>query len=159
MSKINKGSVASAREAKLLILKSNLLMLEKSREILKHSFTSCQKIKTKADYSLAELDAFEALCARFARSADLITQKILPSVFSVLQESPKTFLDRINLAAKLELVSDVEQIKDIREIRNTIAHEYTLDDIAEHFSQVLQHTDYLLNIIGVLATKIKTILN
>lgn len=35
---------------------------------------------------------------------------------------------------KLELVSDIEKIKYIREIRNTIAHEYTLDNIAEHFS-------------------------
>lgn len=147
------------RENKVLVLKSNLLILDKSVDILAHSLSVCSKIEVKSHYELVELDAFEALCARFARSADLVTQKILPSVFAVLQENPKTFLDRVNFAEKIGLFNDAEQIKEIREVRNIIAHEYTLDDISKHFGVVVEYTTILLEIIRSLVIKIKKKVN
>lgn len=159
MIKKHTGSISLGRENKVLVLESNLLILDKSKKVLEHSFEVCSKIGVKPDYIISELDAFEAFSSRFARSADLITQKVLPSVYSILQENPKTFIDRINLAEKLGLIEDIDKLKDIREIRNVIAHEYSLNDISEYFSDVIESTKILLEIIEVLVIKIKEKIN
>lgn len=141
--------VQAERKIHSELLQRNLLILDKASKILQHSYEVCSKIGVHKDYDISQLDAFEALTARFARSADLFTQKILPSVFTFLQETPKTFIDRVNLAEKLGLVDDVNNLRDIRELRNMIAHEYTLDEVADCFRDVLVCTDILLKIISI----------
>jgi len=48
--------------------------LDRAVHILKYSLQQCKKIGVKADYSLEELDRFENLTSRFARTSDIYTQ-------------------------------------------------------------------------------------
>ncbi len=135
-------------------LKKNLNILDKALETFKYSFENCKKIDIKEEYSYGELDKFEALTSRFARISDILTQKILKSIFLLIREDVKTFIDRINRAEKLEIIDSAEQLKVIRDLRNEIAHEYCLEDISEIFENVLNHSGVLIGIIDKVKTYI-----
>ena len=65
----------------------------------------------------------------------------------MIQESPKTFLDAANLLEKIEVIQRAEDIINIRELRNQIAHEYVIDDLHELFSDVLRFVPELDRVI------------
>jgi uncharacterized protein YutE (UPF0331/DUF86 family) len=125
-------------------LKKYMDILDRALDTFKHSYEKCKAIGVKEKYSYEELDKFESLTSRFARISDIVTQKILKNIFLLLREDAKTFIDRINMAEKLEIIPGAEQLKIIRDLRNEITHEYCMDDIAEIFKNVLEYSDALL---------------
>ena len=128
-------------------LKASLTTLDKAVEILKYSLEKCGKIGVKTNYSLAELDAFENLTSRFARATDIYTQKIMKGVVIVLREEADTYIDKANLFEKLEIAA-AEDLKLMRDLRNEIAHEYKLSDIAEMFGPAVEYSGKLIEIVG-----------
>jgi len=46
-------------------------------KMLRYSLQRCKEIGVKKDYSLEELDRFESLTSRFARTSDIYTQKLM----------------------------------------------------------------------------------
>jgi hypothetical protein len=128
-------------------LKNNLGILDKALDTFNYSYKNCKKIGIKDEYSYEELDKFESLTSRFARISDILTQKILKSIFLLLREDAKTFIDRINKAEKLEIIASADELKTIRDLRNEIAHEYCIDNISEIFENVLNCSGGLLKII------------
>lgn len=127
-------------------LTEDLNRLDRSVEMLKYSLQQCRKIGIKEDYSLEELDRFESLTSRFARTSDIYTQKVMKGIILVLREEANTFIDRANLFEKLE-IANAEELKLIRDLRNEISHEYKVDDIAEIFEAVMEYCDELMEII------------
>jgi hypothetical protein len=86
------------------------------------------------------------LTSRYARTADILTQKIIKNLFMIMQEDAKTFIDRCNLSEKLNIIDNAKELYNIRKLRNDIAHEYCITDISEIFNDVLEYTDVLLKI-------------
>jgi len=127
-------------------LTEDLNRLDRSVEMLKYSLQQCRKIGIKEDYSLEELDRFESLTSRFARTSDIYTQKVMKGIILVLREEANTFIDRANLFEKLE-IANAEDLKLIRDLRNEISHEYKVDDIAEIFEAVMEYCDKLIEVI------------
>ncbi len=124
----------------------NLAYLNKSMEVLAYSLQKAKKIGIKKAYVIEELDVFEALTSRFARTADILTQKIIKNLFMIMQEDTKTFIDRCNLSEKLHIVDNAQDLYNIRKLRYDIAHEYCISDISEIFQDVLEQTEMLLEI-------------
>jgi len=129
------------------LLKDELILLEKSLIMLKYSLENCQKIGIKDEYSMAELSEFEALSSRYSRSSDILTQKIIKTLFIFLQEDAKFFIDRCNLSEKMGFVDSSDDLYFIRKLRNDIAHEYCIVDITEIFKPLLENSLLLLEII------------
>lgn len=127
-------------------LKEDFSRLDRAVKMLKYSLQRCKKIGMKTDYSLEELDRFESLTSRFARTSDIYTQKVMKGVILILREEANTFIDRANLFEKLE-VSSAEDLKLIRDLRNEISHEYKIDDITEIFEAVIEYSDKLIEVI------------
>ena len=127
-------------------LTEDLDRLDRSVEMLNYSLQRCREIGVKEDYSLEELDRFESLTSRFARTSDIYTQKVMKGIILVLREEANTFIDRANLFEKLE-IANAEDLKLIRDLRNEISHEYKVDDIAEIFEAVMEHYDKLIEVI------------
>lgn len=127
-------------------LKKDFDKLDKSVEVLKHSLRQCKTIGIKKKYTLEELDKFEALTSRFARTSDIFTQKIMKGIILLLREEAYTYIDKCNLFEKLN-ISSCEELKMIRDLRNEISHDYNLKDITEIFKDVLDFSDKLLKII------------
>ena len=122
--------------------------LEKSLAALNYSYDKCNAIGGKGEYDLEQQESFEALTSRFARTSDILTQKVFKSLFILLQEDMKTIIDTANFLEKLEIVDNADDLLNIREIRNQIAHEYVEPDVKSLFMDVLHFVPQLKNIIN-----------
>ena len=121
--------------------------LDKGLEVLLYSYEKCSLMKgNKKEYNHDELEAFEAFSARFARASDILTQKVAKSLLMILQEGALTFIDMANFLEKIGLLEKAEDLINIRELRNQIAHDYVADDIRDLFDDVLLYTPKLRDI-------------
>ena len=128
-------------------IKESLSILDRSLETLRYSFSKCNSIEEAGSYNLKNQESFEALTSRFARTSDILTQKVLKTMFALIQENPKTFLDAANLLEKIEIVDHADDLLNIRELRNQIAHEYVMDDLHVLFADVLQFVPELEKVV------------
>lgn len=132
---------------KRVILKTHLSdtldLLENSLNALSYSYDKCRNIRVKSEYDLEEQESFEALTSRFARTSDILTQKAFKTLFIILQEDIKTIIDAANLSEKIGISQKAEDVLNIRELRNQIAHDYIHADLAALFTDVLQHVPKL----------------
>ncbi len=131
---------------KTLVLEELKLLL-KSYDVLKYSLENCNKIGIKDHYTMSELTEFEGLSSRFARTSDILTQKLLKSLFIYLQEEARFFIDRCNLSEKMGLVEKADSLYNIRKLRNDITHDYVYNDISEIFKPLLEYSEQLMSII------------
>lgn len=129
----------------LAILKKECASMEKSADILDISYKKCKMIGIQNNYSLQDLEAFEALTARFARLSDLLLQKIFRLIDTIELVQDGTLLDRIHRAEKRNLISSAKQFTELRHLRNSIAHEYEPDEYMRIFKDVLAATGQLLD--------------
>jgi hypothetical protein len=60
----------------LELFAKELKLLDEAAKILAYSYEACRKIGIKESYALEELDKFEALTSRFARTSDILIQRI-----------------------------------------------------------------------------------
>ena len=127
-------------------MKESFNKLDKAVEILEYSLEKCGKIGIKTNYSLEELDVFENLTSRFARAADIYTQKVMKGIAIILREETKTYIDKANLFEKLE-VADAQDLKLMRDLRNEISHEYKLKDITEMFQPAVEYSGKLIEVV------------
>ena len=121
--------------------------LDKSITALSHSYDKCRKIGETKEYGLDEQEGFEALTSRFARSSDILTQKVLKSLFILLHENIKTIIDSANLLEKLDIIDNADELLNIREVRNQIAHDYVTENINSFFLEVLNYVPLLKQIV------------
>jgi uncharacterized protein with HEPN domain len=139
-----------SEKRKLLVaqLDENLAILDKSVIALDYSYDKCSAIGQKKEYDLEQQESFEALTSRFARTSDILTQKVFKTLFILLQENTKTIIDAANFLEKLEVIENADDLLNIREIRNQIAHEYVESDINALFLDVLRFVPDLKKIIN-----------
>lgn len=140
--------IDAKRKLLLAQLNDTLVSLERALDSLRYSFAKCSVIDETAEYDIDDQEKFEALTARFARTSDILTQKVFKTLFSLVHENPKTFIDAANLAEKIEIVETADDILNIRELRNQIAHEYIDDDLKTLFLEVLRYTPAIEKIIN-----------
>ena len=127
------------------LLAEELKLLEYSNDMLTYSYNTCRNIGIKEEYTFGELDKFEALASRFARTGDMLIQKIFRLIDILELERPGSVIDRINRAEKRGLISSAEIFKEIRYLRNDISHEYIQTAIEQIFEKVLELTPYLID--------------
>ena len=129
------------------LLKKNIKLINDSLINFKLSIEKCKKIDLSKELTFEEQESFDSLTSKFARISDIYTQKILKSICIVYRENCKTFIDRCNFAEKIGIISDVQLLFDIRDLRNEISHEYIDDLILEIYQNTLDLSDILISII------------
>jgi uncharacterized protein YutE (UPF0331/DUF86 family) len=129
------------------VLCENLNSLNKSAEWVRWSYERTKRIEKKDDYSADEFAQFEVLTSRYARTADMLVNKVLRSIDTVELEDIGTIIDIINRAEKRGIVSSAELLHIIKDLRNNIAHEYKIAEITRFFIDVQKYTPLLLEII------------
>lgn len=92
------------------------------------------------------MERLELLTNRFARSADLLIQRIFRLIDDIELEGSGTILDRVYRAEKRGWANASEIIK-IRELRNLIAHEYANDKMPEIYAAVAKLSPIVLAVI------------
>ena len=100
----------------------------------------------------------DQLLFRFGKLQDTVGQRIFPALLHVLLEwqENQSFLDRLLLLEKLEVIDSAQDWTNLRELRNTLTHEYP--DSPEHNTQSLnllwQKLSVLLEIWEQIASRI-----
>ena len=135
----------------VLNLFDTISQLDRAVHWLRRSYTICSRIAVKETYTEEEYDGIETLTSRFARVSDILIQKVFQSIDAVEFENKGTLIDVINRAHKRGFFESIEKLREIRELRNSIAHEYIQEDLADMFTDVLKFTPELFDI----ATRIK----
>ena len=134
------------------LLSNELKLLENSVATFVASCEKCKKIGLKKDYNFEELESFDSLTSKFARTSDIFTQKILRTIFFILRENTITFIDKVNLAEKLCLITSADDLIEIRDLRNLIAHEYIPENIIGLFQDIFNLSESLLKSIEMTKT-------
>jgi len=109
------------------------------------SVLKCQSIGIKENYSFEELESFDSLTSKFNRTSDIFTQKVLRSVWMLLHEPFAPFIDMMNKCEKMTLLQSADQMIEIRDLRNQIAHEYLPDAIRELVPEAIELSANLLD--------------
>jgi len=120
------------------LLKQNWELLMRSLNSLKLSVKKVSDIGQKDDYTFEELESFDSLTSKFARTSDIFLQKIIRTIWALLHETTMPLIDVLNKAEKLGIIASSDQLIEIRDIRNQIAHEYLPEAIQELVPDVIE---------------------
>lgn len=130
------------RADKLALLHDEVARLQQAAAHLAWSVERGKAVAEQATWQSEDLERLESLASRFARLADLFTQRIMRLADDLELESPGSLLDRLRRAEKRGWVDTDGEFVRIRELRNLIAHED--EDLAALYRKVLRHAPLLL---------------
>ena len=137
-----KGVLLYMEKGAVEILRENLDAINLSLKRLLYSWEICKKTGLKDTYSDDEFIAFEAMASRYARTTDLLINKVLRSLDAVEYIDRGTVIDAANNAEKRE-IADSKDLRKMKDLRNLIAHEYVTENIVRFFGNVLDFTPLL----------------
>lgn len=129
-------------------LKENIEILEEAVSWLKRSYTQCLSIDLKKEYTADEFDTFETLTSRYARVVDILIHKVFRSIDFVELINEGTMIDVINRSHKRGLFKDIDEIRQIKDLRNEITHEYVMENVKDVFIETFKYTPQLFKIIN-----------
>lgn len=106
------------------LLEESLQQAGEAAGHLKISVDRCKDFGSSPPFTEEQLIELEALTGRFARLSDLLIQKVLKTIERLDRDSPGTVRDRILQAEKKGIIQSAATLLEIRDVRNTIAHDY-----------------------------------
>ncbi len=127
-------------------LAQDLQLLEKQMRWLDLSYQQCNKIGIKNQYSIDDFGYYETLCSRYSRGIDFLIRKIFRTLDEYEFENQGTLIDVVNNAHKRNLFQDIDQLRLMKDMRNTIVHEYIEDHLVDVFEAVLEYSGSLMGI-------------
>jgi hypothetical protein len=114
------------------LLEQSLPELASARRHLDYSFQQIAGLPdTLEGATEKQLESAEAFTGRFARSVDLPVNKVLRSLDRLELKTEGTLLDVINRAEKRGLIDRGEELREMKDVRNMIAHDYAGTKAAE----------------------------
>jgi hypothetical protein len=126
------------------LFKKHWHLLVQALPSFKRSLEKCRPFDFSSPISFETEESMDALSSKFARISDIYTQKVLKTLLFLLRENAPTFIDRMNLCEKLEIIPSAEELIAIRDLRNTIAHEYLSENLLEIYQETVRLSDSLL---------------
>lgn len=126
-------------------LSEQLELARKAAAVLQHSYDRVQNFSPlPAQLSNDALIDLDALTSRFARLSDILLQKVFRAIDAIELVDDGTLIDRMNRAEKRGVIDSAALWREIRLLRNQIAHEYVLTDQRELFERTIQFAPELL---------------
>ena len=122
-------------------LRSTIKQFEEALKWLNRSYKICKKHFPEVHYTEEQLDDFEALTARFARSVDMLIHKVFRAMDAVEMVQEGSLIDVVNRAHKRGLFAEVEPIHYMKDLRNAISHEYRDAKLIEIFEEVMKQIE------------------
>jgi len=114
--------------------------------LFKHYPISVEKFEK---FNEQERDKLDVLVFRFSKLQDLIGEKIFRYYYEfTLRDSNISFV-KILTDLERDGILEVEKWRELRDIRNNIAHEYPYDEenLVKNINRVLEKVDYLFEIL------------
>ena len=103
--------------------------------------------KSILEFNDEEIALTDQIIYRFSKLQDAIGQKLFKGVLFFLDEevSNKSAIDIFNRMEKLEIIEDYEKWKNLRDLRNELAHEYedNAKETAEELNQLFEVKNHI----------------
>ena len=106
----------------------------------------------------AALASVEAFSSRFARTVDLLVNKVLRSLDRVELKPEGSLLDVVNRAEKRGLVGRAGELREMKDVRNIIAHDYAGAKAAEIFAYCREQKPILDAVCNRITAHVNTLL-
>lgn len=121
-------------------------ILTSASKVLSESYERVTVILAKKNeaLSISEKESCEALTARFARLCDFLFQRVFRTLDRIELLEEGTAIDRLNRMEKRSIISSARLWRELRELRNDIAHEYLIEKSSRVFIEAHKHTPELL---------------
>ena len=110
---------------------------------LQQSRDKTHQLLQQSEFSFEELEAIDSLTSKFSRTSDFYLQKVLRSIWMLLREDTVPLIDLLNRVEKLMIIVSAEELLQMRDIRNQIAHEYLPEAVPELAKEVVVMTTLL----------------
>jgi hypothetical protein len=105
---------------------------------LREAYDKVRAIDLSSEISSDDDLYFEAFTSRFARTCDIQLRKVFRIIDKLELEEFGTAIDLYNRAEKRGMIADAPTFREIRELRNEIAHEYRLREPKDIYSDALR---------------------
>lgn len=93
------------------------------------------------------LETWESFSARFSRVADLFLSKYLRLYVESKEPGFRgSWIDYLNQAEKLGLISEPELWTEIKKLRNVTAHEYNEEAFDDYITHIFKLSQHLINL-------------
>lgn len=121
------------------LLEQSLEELVNARIHLEFSFHKVARLlPTLTGLSEEQLESVEAFTSRFGRAVDLLVNKVLRSLDRAELKPGGTLLDVVNRAEKRGFLADGGNLREMKDVRNMIAHDYAGAKLPEIFTYCLE---------------------
>ena len=130
------------KELQILLL-THWDVLQRSLKSLQQSRDKTHQLLQQSEFSFEELESIDSLTSKFSRTSDIYLQKVLRSIWMLMREDTVPLIDLLNRAEKLMIIASAEELLQMRDIRNQIAHEYLPEAVPELASEVVVMTTLL----------------
>ena len=110
---------------------------------LEQSSEKTHLLLRQSEFSFEELESIDSLTSKFSRTSYIYLQKVLRSIWMLLREDTVPLIDLSNRAEKLMIIVSAEELLQMQDIRNQIAHEYLPEAVPELVSEVVVMTTLL----------------
>lgn len=104
--------------------------LEFSRDSVSDALNSASSVEWGAEV----LEKVEAFTSRFARVVDLLIHRVFRSIDYYEFQEPGSLLDVANRAEARGLIASVDWLRELKDARNRIAHDYTGEQLPDLLS-------------------------
>lgn len=140
------------------LLAAALAELTLARRHLDYSFEQIARLPWNLEgVDESQLESIEAFCTRFARTVDLVVNKVLRSLDRAELLSQGTLLDVVNRAEKRGFVPRAGELREMKDVRNIIAHDYAGIKLAEVFVYCREQKPVLDDLCAAILTYAETI--
>lgn len=112
-----------------LLLRDQLALLHAAARVLEESRSRVASFAARSggELSVGERESCEALTSRFARLNDFLMQRIFRTLDQIELLDEGTPLDRLQRAEARGLITSAERWRELRMLRNSIAHDYLIE--------------------------------
>lgn len=134
-------------------LKENIRITDIEAKRLKQAFESlesCIPLTTDLleNFSHERLTCLDSLVWRFSKLQDIMGSRVFPSLLDALQENRHslTMIDQVNLLERREFLPSSKIWWEVRQARNSVAHEYPEDpeQLAFKLNHIIRQAEWLL---------------
>lgn len=129
-------------------LQTQITLLEKQLFWLNYSFEQVAQIDLNIPLDIETINHYENLCSRFSRTIYFLVRKVFRAIDAAEFETQGTLIDSINKAHKRELFESVDVMRNLKDLRNEIVHEYIDDKLEAVFAEVQHLTPVLIQIVN-----------
>jgi len=132
------------------LLKEQVRLMDAAAEVLREShervgaLLELERKHGKRELTVGEKESCEALTSRFARLCDFLFQRVFQTIDTIELQDEGTGIDRLNRMEKRGIIPSTSAWRSLRELRNSITHDYLIELSDEVLREAFRRANELL---------------